>query len=154
MQTHRMSKKLPGFTLIEVMLGLFITVVVAAAGYVSFSNYYKTTVIDSELKLVKSVLERTRQKAIGNATGTAYSVKFLSTSYVVFPGTTYTANDANNISYPLTSTVLVSTTFPQDILTFNNFTGRAASGGTITVQAFGADKQLVINQLGIVEDII
>lgn len=141
------------FTTIEILLVLVIIGIISTLSYASLVNYHTTTVIDSELKTIVSNIQVARQKAIGNPTGSVYSIKFLSGSYVVFPGSTYSASNTSNQIYNLDNTVIVSTTFPSDLVTFNTFTGRVTNGGSITISGGGFTKHIIINLLGIVEDI-
>lgn len=148
------STKHTAFSLVELLLILVIIALLAVGSYNAVYNYYRTSVMDSELQTIASTMHSVRQQAIANADGSDYSVKFLGDSYVVFPGSVYNSNGVNNKSYPLDNTVLVSTTYTADTATFNNFTGRTGVGGSVTLSAFGFTKQIIINELGIVEDII
>lgn len=146
-------RKLRAITTVEIIVVIGIMAIVATATYINFVSYYYTSVVDAELRTVASNIQRARQKAIGNTTGSDYSIKFLSGSYVMFAGTTYTAGAAGNIVYGLDNIVVVSTTFPSDIVTFNNFNGRAVTSGQVSISAGSIANTIVINSLGIVEDI-
>lgn len=146
---HRQS----AFTTIEILVVIAIMSIFAVLGYVNIVSYYNTTVIDSELHTIVSNIQRTRQKAIGNATDSDYSIKFLTDKYVVFIGSTYNANASTNLSYSLENSVIVSTTFANGIVTFSKFTGRVAVPGYIDITAGGLNKRITVNALGIVEDI-
>lgn len=146
-------RKLPAITTIEIVVVVAIMAIVATASYINFVTYYYTSVVDAELRTVAANIQRARQKAIGNATGSDYSIRFLSDRYVMFPGTTYNSSSSSNVTYMLDNIVIVSTTFPSNQVTFNNFHGRATSGGQVSISAGGISNTIVINSLGIVEDI-
>jgi prepilin-type N-terminal cleavage/methylation domain-containing protein len=141
------------FSLIEVLLVVALVAILAIASASTLYNYYRVSSMDFELKTVTSRLQRVRQQAISNDSGSQYSVKFFAGRYVVFAGATYVEGLASNEEYQLTTNVLVSTSFTSDIITFDNFTGRTGVSGTLTLSAFDLNRVITINQLGIVEDI-
>ncbi len=148
-----MKKNIPAFTMIEVAVVVAILGIVAVVATSPILNYYRTTIIDTEVRTIVSDLQKARQRSIGNDTGSDYSVKFLSGSYVLYPGSTYGAGNPDNEEHLMDTNVLLNTTFVSDNIVFSSFTGRTGASGSITLQAFGVNKSIVVNELGIVEDI-
>ncbi|MBL8014782.1 MAG: type II secretion system protein [Candidatus Doudnabacteria bacterium] len=147
-------KKLNAFTLIEIILVITLTSIVGVIAVASIVSYHVNTVLDSELKELVSNIQLARQNALGNDNSNDYSIKFLPESYILFPGAAYSSNNVENRTYTLDSIVVVSTTFTNDIITFSNFTGRVSEPGSISVSAGGINREVTINSLGIVEDIL
>lgn len=137
--------------MIEVVLVMGIMAIMATIGFGTTMNYYRTSIIDADLSALVTVLRSTRQRAISNDTSSDYSVKFLVDRYVIFPGTGYNPSNPKNENNFLDSGVIVSTTFTNNELTFQNFTGRGLQGGNVAVRAFDLTKRVYLNQLGIVE---
>lgn len=128
--------------------------ILALGAYSALLNYYRTSIIDTELNSLVSFISRARQHAIGNATGSEYSIKFLPDKYVIFSGNTYLDGASGNDDHALEVGVVIDTTFSSDTVTFNAFTGRTGQAGSISIFAYGAVRQININSLGIVESII
>ncbi|MCA9378827.1 hypothetical protein KC640_00205 [Candidatus Dojkabacteria bacterium] len=148
------TKALKAFTTIELLLVVAIMAILATSAMAFIVTYYTTAVVDSEMNIIRVRLQRARQLAVGNATGEAYSIKFTGSNYIMFPGTTYSVSDPDNTVFTMDTGVFVSTTFSNDLVTFNSYTGRVTSPGSVTIQAGTFTKQIIINALGIVEDII
>lgn len=146
--------KLRAFTLVEVILVSVILGIMAVGASSAILNYHRTSVMDAELRTITARLQRARQLAIGNPTGQDYSVRFMASQYVMFPGTTYVNGGANNQVFSMDTNVLVSSTYTNNQVSFSNFTGRTNVAGSITLSAFGMNRTIVINSLGIVEDIV
>lgn len=146
-------KPLKAFTLIEVVLVMAVAAIIGVSSVAAVVSYHLTTVLDSELTELVSNMQLARQNAIGNTSSSDYSIKFLPDRYVLFIGNTYDANNPNNRSFELDSLVIVSTTFANDLLSFNNFDGRVANPGSITISAGGTNRTVTVNSLGIVEDV-
>lgn len=149
----RKSHKIPAMTLSEIVVVIAIMAIIATVGFGSLFNYYQTSILNADVSFMISILQRTRQRAISNATSSDYSVKFLTDRFVVYPGIVYSSSSSNNENYYLDNGVIVDASFTNDIITFNNFTGRANQGGSVQIRAFGINKTLNVNSLGIIESI-
>lgn len=147
------EKQLPAVTLVEIVLITAILGILSVTGAAAIINYHRTSVMDAELRTITARLQRARQLAISNGTGEDYSIIFLADSYVIFPGTSYSVSDPDNDVHTLASNVLVSSSYTNDTVTFQNFTGRTGVAGSTTFSAFGLTKTITVNALGIVEDI-
>ena len=153
MQKVKHKNKFPAFTLFELVLVIAIAAIIFTVSASATVTYYRTSVVDSELRGMTANLRRARQTAIGNATSSDYSIKLLSDSYVLFPGTIYSPSSSNNEVYYLENSVILSSSFTNNIITFKSFTGRTDLAGTINLSGFDLTKQIYINSLGIVESI-
>lgn len=142
------------FTTVEILIVIAIMSILATSAMAFLVTYHNTSVVDAEMHIVRVRLQRARQLAIGNPTGEAYSVKFTGANYILFPGTIYSVSDPDNVVYTMDAGVVVSTTFASDTVTFDSYTGRVTSPGSVTIQAGNFTKQIIINSLGIVADII
>jgi type II secretory pathway pseudopilin PulG len=147
------TPKYKAFTMIEIIVIVGLIAIMAVSGATALFNYYRISIMDVELRSVTARLQRARQLAISNDSSSPYSVKFFADRYVIFKGAVYTEGAVGNDPYPLTTNVLVSTTYTNEIITFNNFTGRTGALGSITLTAFDLNRTITINSLGIVEDV-
>jgi hypothetical protein len=141
-------------TLAEVALVMAIIAIISATGMGAAINYYQRSILSADVDQLVIELRRTRQRAISNSIGSGYSVKFLMDRFVIFPGAVYNPSNPENEDNFLETGVIVSTTFPNDELTLDTFTGRASNPGAVTISAYGNLTQVVaINSLGIIESV-
>lgn len=142
---------LRGFTLLEFLISISIIAIIGTISFAIWRGYYTTAVVDTEARAVLSFVRSARQNAMANDSSSDYSVKFLSDSCVGFLGSTYVPGDSANEIQEVSDVTLTST-FPNDIVTFTNFNGRATASGTVTVTGnTGIIKNITINELGIID---
>jgi len=141
-----------GVTLIETVVLVAIMGIMAVVGTSAILSYHRTSVMEAELRIVMAHMQRARQLAVGNANGSPYSVAFFASRYEVFEGQVW-ASHPDNLVHELDTNVLVSTTYTNDTVTFDSFTGRTGAAGSIELSAFGMNRTISINALGIVDDI-
>lgn len=147
-----------GFTLVELMLVMGITLLIASIGAVNFFSTSNQTNVGSSKDVLVADLRSAQAKAmLGTAvSGTApvsWGVKFLAGSYVVFSGNTYIAGASNNYVVTLPTGITLTTTFPSGQVLFSHNSGEVTAYNqatdTITLTAGSSSKTIELNQLGV-----
>lgn len=154
MKNYLLNQKFAAVTLIELTIVFVISAIVTITSFNVITRYYNTSQVVTETDSVISYLRFSRQEAIGNSTGDEYSVKFFNDRYVGFFGTSYTEGAGGNDENDIRNDVTLSTNFTNDLLTFDNFTGRPTETGTITITSnvSGVTNEITINTLGVIDD--
>lgn len=148
-----------GFTLVEVLLVMGIISILAALGSVNYFSSFNQTSVGTFEDIMISDLRSAQSKAMSSqgasgAITTGWGVKFLGSSYVVFPGSTYTAGSSNNYVVSAPTGLTISTSFPSSQVLFNHSSGEVISYDSaldrITLNAGSSSKTIELNQYGVV----
>lgn len=114
-----------GFTLIEMLIVIGIMAIIASAGIPVVLNLYRDYRMNSEVRLLSSVLERARDKAMNNFNGSAHGVFIGSDNYVIFEGDDYeTRNTSQDLIVPRAGAIAIS---GASELVFEQLSGRTSS---------------------------
>ena len=127
--------KTAGFTLIEIVIAVTILVLIGALLFSAFRTFSTRHTLDGAAMEVRSVLAEARAQTLESLNDSAYGVHIQSDRLVLFKGTTYVANDANNRTILMSSRITLSTSLTpsgSDVL-FQRLTGKATQTGTVTV---------------------
>ena len=123
-----------GFSLVELLVVFTIMAAVALFAIVGFKDYAHIQQYDAAVATVKSTLIDTRVRARSAELDQSYGVKILTSSLVVFRGTTYSAGASTNETVSVTGGTLSSSlTGGTDQIIFNKLTGLPNATGTITM---------------------
>ncbi len=148
-----------GFTLIEVMITIFIFAVILGLGlFISF-DFYKSFSFRSERDVVLSVIQKARSQSLNNIDQTRHGVHFANPlQYIIFecnPGsacTDYTGADTSKNLPPIDPAFGV-TVSGGDIV-FDQLSGNcvsincATNPATITINTNGKTQTITINSQG------
>ena len=146
-----------GFTMVELLLVMGIFAILIALSSVNyFSTVNQNTVGNAENVLIADLRSAQNKAMSGTAVSgvsqTSWGVKFLSNSYVIFPGTTYSASNTNNYVVTLPERVVLSTTFPSSQVQFSRISGEVMGYGnatdTITLTVGSSSKTIELNVYG------
>lgn len=145
-----------GFTVIEVVVGVFIIVMLSAAAVAVFKGFKSDTDVAQAQEIVISALRISRSRTLASIDSSVYGVHFASTSVTVFPGAVYDAGNSNNEKNDLPVTAEISTIFltgGTSNVVFERITGNAQATGTITVVStsdMSNTKTITINASGLI----
>lgn len=145
-----------GFTVIEVVVGLFIVVMLAAGAVAVFKEFKSDTDVSQAQEIVVSALRVARSRTLGSVGPSVYGAHFASTSATVFKGATYDVSSPDNevSSLPSTSQISnISLTGGVSDVVFERVTGNASATGTITLSSTSDEfntKTVVINESGLI----
>jgi len=125
-----------GFSLIEIIIIIAITVIVATIVFVSFSRLNKSQALDKDTLLVISTLNEARSQTLASKDSAAYGVHFNEFEIVIYEGPTYSAGDSTNRTFALSDHTRVSATTisggGSDVL-FQRLNGKTNHTGTVTL---------------------
>jgi len=146
-----------GFTMVELLLVMGIFAILIALSSVNyFSTINQNTVGNTENVLIAD-LRSAQNKAmsgtsVSGVSQPSWGVKFLGNSYVIFPGTTYSAGNTNNYVVTLPDRVVLSTTFPSSQVQFSRISGEimsySSATDTITLTVGSSSKTIELNVYG------
>lgn len=142
-----------GFSLIELLVVLTIMTTIGVFAIIGFKDYARFQQYDASVATVKSTFIDARVRARSAQLDQSYGVKILTSSLVVFRGSTYSAGAATNKTVNLTGvTVSRSLTGGTDQIVFNKLTGLPSATGTITIVGLEhvATTTLTINGAGVI----
>lgn len=94
-----------GFTLLEVIIVIALSVSLGTAGIISFRSLQRYADIDSAANQIVAVLREARDKTVATGGSTVYGVHFEPNRYVSFAGPTYVEGASTNVFYALSSTL-------------------------------------------------
>ena len=138
-----------GFTLIELLLVMvLLSMLVAVAVPVSLRFFKMQIVSDTSTELV-DLLRTAQMFALTQRHNSAYGVKMVENTFVLFEGESYAARvTAEDVSFPFPNTATVSGI---DEIVFNQGTGLTAFNGVITVTTLDHVDTVQINPVGSIE---
>lgn len=140
-----------GFTLIEITIVVAITIallVFTVPAVVRFLSYQALQ--DTQTTLV-ATLRQAHTNALYQKNDSAFGVRFLSGSYVLFQGSSYAARSA---TYDITTTIPAGVTVSGITeVVFTKRTGVPNTTGTILLQSGNRSRSVTINQQGSIESL-
>lgn len=127
-------RRVTGYTFIELLIVLAVVSIATAFIMSGFRNYARYQEYNQAVSTVRAVLNDAHLKARSSEGGQAHSVKVLSGSLVVYPGTTYSAGNSANKTTTFNNVSLVPS-FAGGVtaVTFANLTGLPSLPGVIEV---------------------
>ncbi|MDP2593634.1 MAG: hypothetical protein Q8P52_03235 [bacterium] len=146
-----------GFTFIELMFIIAVTVVLVGIVSSSFSNFGKHQELVTAAEVLSSVFFEARSYTISSKNASSYGVHIESDRVTRFTGETYDQNDPNNKVVMLRGAVTISETNLQgggsDVI-FNRLTGDTNQYGTIIISRADDGSQtrvITITKTGFIE---
>ncbi len=95
MKLHKTYIRKPnGFTLIEMLIAVFILMIIASLGLFIGFDQYRSYSLSAERDTVVGLLQKARNQSMNNINEAAHGVEILSGSYVVFQGNSYATRTA------------------------------------------------------------
>lgn len=148
--------KSQGFTLIEILLVVGISVLIFAFSTPYSLNFYRTQLVEEVRNNVISALQQARHNAVLQKNDSSFGVTLseVSDSYVLFQGEDY--NDADGVNgrdssldevYPVISEITFSDL--TDVV-FSKLTGLPSATGTITISYDSVVKTILVEDFGVV----
>ncbi|MDD5165299.1 MAG: prepilin-type N-terminal cleavage/methylation domain-containing protein [Candidatus Pacebacteria bacterium] len=124
-----------GFTFIEMLAVLAIIGILSAMVIYWYGSARSNALLSSTTDSIVATLESAKNNALAGKNGQSYGVKFATSTYISFIGTTYSAVATTNIAYTVDSSLSLSETIsdPNNIIIFDRLTGAANTTATVTV---------------------
>ncbi|MBI4458202.1 prepilin-type N-terminal cleavage/methylation domain-containing protein [Candidatus Uhrbacteria bacterium] len=138
-----------GFTMLEMMLVVAVSVIIAALTVPVGVRFLQIQNLDEAAADAMAALRRARSQAVSQRHDSAFGVKFLSGSYVLFQGASYAARvQSEDESFTMYGGAAVS---GLDEVAFAKLTGLPSAVGLLTVSSGGDSRGIVINAQGNIE---
>lgn len=97
-----------GFTVIEVLIVIAITGILATITFTTFTNVYRTHALDKTRTTAISILEQARSNSMASKNSQRFGVHFATTTITLFQGNSYTAGSSTNSVFTVSPYVLLS----------------------------------------------
>ena len=150
------SKKITGFTLIEILIVLGIMTLILGILLSTFVNFKNKEALEKDTILVAEVLRQAKHLTFNSKNSNQYGVHFNLNSIVLFVGPTYSAGSPTNEVYNFNPDIILYNTNitggGSDIV-FKKLTGDTNNNGTITLKSKIASttKSISIYSTGLIE---
>lgn len=123
-----------GFTILEVLLVLFILSLVVTMVAFSFSKFNSSKALNQSASLVVSVLNEARSRTLSSVDASGYGINFQESQVVLFKGTVYSPSDPSNIVTginPLVNLRNIALLGGGTSVVFKRLTGNVDEAGTL-----------------------
>lgn len=127
-----------GISLIEIIIVIAITVIIAAIGAGVFRNFKIENQLNSDAAGILSVIRLAQSKTISGEAAQQWGVHFQSDRYVLFQGGVYGAGDPNNVVSLLNSQIQISVIALAgggSELIFNRLSGTTNQYGSVQISS-------------------
>lgn len=138
-----------GLTLIELLLVIGSIIIIAALTMPVGLNFYRLQVLDETTSDILGILRRAQNQATFQKNDSAFGVKFLSDSYILFQGSSYAERIQSGdeiIMLPLGIGISGI-----DEVVFEKLIGIPSFTGTLTITSDGSSQKLSVNAQGAIE---
>lgn len=152
-QNHQLKAQ-GGFTLVELLVVISITLVLAVAAVPIYGNLQVSSQLNENSSLIIQTVRQARERSVARLNNSAHGVYITSTSYALYQGSSYATRDSSyDRVTTLDSAVSLSTTLVSKEVNFSRGIGMPNNIGTITLthEAQGT-KTITINSFGMVEE--
>lgn len=125
-----------GFTLVEILVALFVVGLLSAVLGNILSTYRDKQALNTASETILSALSEAKEKTISLENNMQYGVYFDKNRAVIFPGTVFTEPNSINQAFMMESVVNISTTSLRtstSTIVFDKVTGAASNYGSVTV---------------------
>lgn len=137
-----------GFTLLELLIVIAAAILITALTIPVGVRFFQTQILDETTNGILETLRRAQNQAMFQKNDSAFGVKFLSDSYVLFQGSFYDPEQDENETFTLSSGI---TTEGIDEVVFAKLTGIPNPSGTLTITSGNDSQALNINTQGKIE---
>ncbi len=140
-----------GFTILEIVIVVAMFAIIAIITMPVILSYFNVQNVDDAAATMIVTLRQARTQAMYQKNDSAFGVKFTTSSYTLFQGSSY---ESRTLSEDLTTTLPVSITVSglSDVV-FTKRTGIPSTTGTITIQSGDSTRSIQINSQGLIEQL-
>lgn len=134
-----------GFTLLELLLVIAGAILIAALTVPVGIRFFQTQSLDEATSSIFGTLRRAQNQAMFQKNDSAFGVKFLSDSYVLFQGNSYGEVPSENESFSLPSGISTSGI---DEIVFAKLTGLPNITAILTIISNNDNQIITVNSQG------
>jgi len=143
------NERCRGFTILELLLVLTVAFSITALTTPVGIRFFQTQSLDEATAGIFETMRRSHNQAVFQKNDSAFGVKFLSGSYVLFQGSSYVGRiQSEDENFSLSVGI---TTSGIDEVVFAKQTGTPSTVGTITITSGNDSQALTINAGGKIE---
>lgn len=126
-----------GFTLIEVLVAISISLLIISVSFSVFSSFNRDRAMDVGRENIVSMLKIARSNTLASKDDDVYGIHFASSTVTLFKGSNYVSSDSNNIVHTFPRFIEISVIDliggGSDVI-FNRLTGETNQYGTTTLR--------------------
>lgn len=126
-----------GFTLIEIIIAIFIMVFLFSASILYYFATNESTKLSTATQDIISNIKLAKNRTVASLASSSYGLHFENSQYVMFRGVSYSVSDPNNIFYAVPAGIEIANISLEGggvNVMFNRITGRVVSNGSIDVR--------------------
>lgn len=124
-------KRSAGYTLLEIMMVVAVTSILAGISYASFAAFSRNEALDAGTASIVAGLRDARARTLASVDGSQYGIYIEPTRYTLFKGAVYDAQSGINSVNEFSSHIKASSTLTS--IVFQRVTGNTIASGTIDV---------------------
>lgn len=124
-------KKSRGYTLLELLIIVAVTSILAGLAYTSFVAFSRNEALNAGTASIVAGLRDARAKTLASVDGSQYGIYIEPTRYTLFKGALYDAQSGFNTVSEFNSYIKASSTLTS--IVFQRVTGNTTASGTIDV---------------------
>jgi prepilin-type N-terminal cleavage/methylation domain-containing protein len=153
------NTKNKGFTLIEMLVVVFIIALLMAVIVPGLSRFHNQQVLQNTTEDVVTLLNEARNNTISSKNSNTYGIHLETDRAILFTGTTFNSNDPSNVPVIFDTAAIIPATGGISLsgggsnIIFNRITGETANYGTIIIRMASnatQQKSISISQIGVI----
>ena len=153
-----------GFTLIKIIIAMSIFATLSGIITINLLHAQSKTSLDTSVASILADIKGQQTLAMsgsiqGGTSASEYGIYFGTTSYTIFSGSSYSANNSTNFVIPLKNNVnFSSVTFPSRVIIFQRASGEIANFNSAQNQITlsnqgGENKTITLNGIGVISSV-
>jgi len=119
------------FTLIEILIVIAITTIIATFSIVSFVSFSKRQALDASVQALASGLRDAKNQTLASVGASQYGIAINTDKFTFFKGSTYNPSESTNRVFVWSSYIKASSSISSVV--FQRLTGNSSASGTIDV---------------------
>jgi len=142
-----------GFTIIELLLVVGITLLIAATAAPIYGNLQVSSQLDENTNQVVQSIRIARERSVSGLNNSRHGVRLESDKYILYQGSSYALRDSSyDREVVLSDALLIFSTLTNSEVNFSKGAGIPNNTGTTTLRhRLGDERQIIINIFGLIE---
>ena len=147
-------KKRDGFTLIEILIVMGISVILAAAAVPIYGGLQINTELNETTSQIVQTLRTARERSVAKLYNSSHGVYFTPTTYTLYQGNSYATRDTNyDRIETLGPAISISNDITDSDVNFSKNKGKVNNTGTIILtHDVAGSRSIIVNKSGAVEE--